>query len=148
MRTPFDGEAQVYFAPANIFHLPVRAASVDVCVSMFAPIAWEETRSVLSDGGILAVVSSAKEHLMEMRSIIYDDVREADFAPEAGEGFEKIGEETLTYPITLGSNKEIRDLFVMTPFYFRTTEEGRERLYSHDSLELTVSVRYSIFRKK
>ena len=141
-------EVQAYFAPANIFRLPAADGAFDACISMFAPIAWEESRRVLKEGGILAVTSSEKDHLREMRGIIYDDVHEADFSPDAGEGFEKIGEEVLTYPISLTSNKEIRDLFVMTPFYFRTTEEGRERLFSHDALDLTVSVRYTLFRKK
>ena len=142
-----DGKTQAYFAPANIFHLPVADGVLDACISMFAPIAWDETRRVLKNGGVLGVVSSARDHLIEMRRIIYDDVREADFSPSAEDGFEMLCEDVLTYPIHLSSNKEIRDLFVMTPFYFRTAEDGRERLFSHDELDLTVSVRYTLFRK-
>lgn len=142
-----DLRVQAYFVPANIFHLPVRDASLDACVSMFAPIAWDEVRRTLKDGGVLAVASSGAEHLMEMRRIIYDEVREADFTPTAAEGFEKISEESLTYPVCLSSPKEIEDLFMMTPFYYRTAEEGRARLLALDSLEVTVNVKITMFRK-
>lgn len=144
----FSPAIQACFVPANIFHLPTRDECFDVSVSMFAPIAWDEVRRTLRRGGTLAVASSGREHLIEMRRIIYDDVREGDFSPEAAAGFTKIGEESLEYGITLSSGEEISDLFKMTPFYFRTTESGRKRLGSLDSLEVTVSVKYSLFRKE
>ncbi len=140
-----DLRAQAYFIPANIFHLPLRDGSLDACVSMFAPIAWDEVRRTLKSGGVLAVASAGADHLMEMRRVIYDEVREADFSPTAADGFEKLGEELLAYPIRLSSTEEIENLFIMTPFYYRTTEEGRARLLALDSLDLTVNVKITIF---
>ena len=144
----FCGEAEAYFVPANIFSLPIKSASVDCAVSMFAPIPWDEVRRILREGGILAVVSSGREHLIEMRKIIYDDVRDADFTPECADGFSLLDQSSLTYTAHLSSEKEIRDLFTMTPFYYRTTEEGRARLYSHSSLDVTVDVNYTFFVKR
>lgn len=143
-----DLRAQAYFIPANIFHLPVQDGSLDACVSMFAPIAWDEVRRTLKDGGVLAVASSGADHLMEMRRIIYDEVREADFSPAAADGFKKIREESLTYHVRLSTAAEIENLFMMTPFYYRTAEEGKARLLARDSLDLTVNVKFTLFSKE
>ncbi len=141
-----DSPVQTYFMPANIFHLPVSDHSVSAAVSMFAPIAWDEVRRVLKPGGILAVVSSGRDHLIEMRSLIYDEVRLSDFEPEAVDGFSLIASDELRYETDIETNEDIKNLFMMTPFYYKTTEAGRERLYSKESLKITVNVNYSIFR--
>ena len=142
------GECSAYFIPANIFNLPVKDQSLDAAVSMFAPIPWNECRRILKPGGVLAVVSSGKEHLIEMRKIIYDEVRDADFKPcDVSDGFSVVASDSLLYTAHLSTAKEICDLFTMTPFYYKTTQEGRARLFSHSSLNITVNVNYTLFRK-
>lgn len=142
----FDGVAQAYFMPANIFHLPAKDHSVDVAVSMFAPIAWDEVKRILKPGGILAVVSSGRDHLMEMRSLIYDEVRVSDFVPVAHEGFGEVCRDSLTYTAEIRNAEDIKNLFVMTPFYYKTAEAGRERLYAQDKLDVTIDINYMIFK--
>jgi 23S rRNA (guanine745-N1)-methyltransferase len=141
-----DSHVQTYFMPANIFRLPICDSSVGAAVSMFAPIAWDEVKRVLKPGGILAVVSSGRDHLIEMRNLIYDEVRLSDFEPEAAEGFSLVASDELCYETIIETNDDIRNLFMMTPFYYKTTEAGRERLYSKESLKITVNVNYSIFK--
>lgn len=140
----FDGNAS-YFMPANIFELPLRDNSVDFAVSMFAPVAGDEAHRILRKGGILAVVSSARDHLIEMRQTIYNEVHISDFLPKIPEGFQKKGVSSLRYSVTLVDPNEIASLFMMTPFYYKTSAEGRERLFSKNSIDLTVNVNYSIF---
>ncbi|MBE6626653.1 MAG: hypothetical protein E7628_05680 [Ruminococcaceae bacterium] len=142
----FDSPVQTYFMPANIFRLPLYNSSVSAAVSMFAPIAWDEVKRILKPGGILAVVSSGRDHLIEMRSLIYDEVRFSDSAPVVSEGFSLVATDELRYETTVETNEDIRNLFMMTPFYYKTTEVGRERLYMSESLKITVNVNYSIFR--
>ena len=142
----FESETQAYFTPSNIFHLPVRDHSVNVAVSMFAPIAWDEVLRILKPGGILAVVASGRDHLMEMRNIIYDNVHITDFEPISHEGFIEVCRDSLTYKADILSNDQIKNLFIMTPFYYKTTEAGRERLYSKEQLSVTIDVNYMIFK--
>lgn len=137
---------QAYFMPANIFHLPICDHCVTVAVSMFAPIAWDEVKRILKPGGILAVVSSGREHLMEMRHLIYDEVHLSDFVPESCAGFTEVCRDRLTYMADIPTADDVKNLFMMTPFYYKTTETGRQRLYSKDSLTVTVDVNYMIFR--
>lgn len=135
---------QAYFFPANLFHLPLRDHSLDAAVSMFAPIAAEETHRILKKGGVLCVVSSGRDHLIELRRLIYDEVRLSDSLPQTQTGFEKRRCESLTYSVTI-EKEDIEPLFVMTPFYYKTTEEGRARLLSQESLTVTVDVNISVF---
>lgn len=137
---------QAYFMPANIFHLPIEDHSVNVAVSMFAPIAWDEVKRILKPGGILAVVSSGRDHLFEMRSLIYDEVRLSDFVPETANGFSEVCRDSLTYTAELQCGDDIKNLFMMTPFYYKTTGEGRERLYEKEELNVTVDVNYTVFK--
>lgn len=132
--------------PGNLFRLPLRPHCVDAAVSLFAPVAGDECRRILKPDGILAVVSSGRDHLIELRHLIYDEVRLNDTLPEAPEGFCLAERKSLSYTVTLASPEEIENLFVMTPFYYKTTEAGRARLLSRDRLDVTVSVDYSLFR--
>lgn len=147
-KNSFECSSSLYFIPANIFSLPIADASADVCLSMFAPIPWDEVCRVLkkSPGSMLLVVSSGKNHLIEMRRLIYDSVVISDSLPEADERFSLVSSEELEYKTRLTSPEDIQNLFMMTPFYYKTTEEGKNRLFSHGELEITVDVNYTIFR--
>jgi len=142
---PFEGSTQVYFIPANIFYLPTADASFDAAISMFAPVAGDEASRILKKGGILAVVSSGREHLIEMRNLIYKDVRLTDFVPETPHGFRVIGKRNHRRIINIESKEDIEALFMMTPFYYKTTAEGRANLLSRDNLSVTVDVNYMLF---
>lgn len=147
-KNSFEDSSSLYFIPANIFSLPIADASADICFSMFAPIPWDEVYRVLkkSPSSMLLVVSSGKNHLIEMRSLIYDSVVTSDSLPAADERFSLVSTEELEYKTRLTSPEDIQNLFMMTPFYYKTTEEGKNRLFSHGELEITVDVNYTIFR--
>lgn len=143
-----DSPVQCAFMPGNLFHLPVRANTVDCAVSMFAPIAGEETHRILRENGILIVVSSGRDHLMEMRKLIYDDVHVSDSLPDVPDGFVFAGSRSLTYTASIENKADIASLFVMTPFYYKTTEAGRARLLERETLDVTVNVNLTIFQRK
>jgi len=142
---PFTGSCGVYFAPANLFRLPLRDHVCDAALSLFAPIGAEEAGRILKPRGKLVVVSAGRDHLLEMRQQIYTEVRLSDAVPEVPGGFRLLGRQSLTWSMVLSGRDEIESLFVMTPFYYKTTAEGRERLLSLDMLTVTAAVNYSIF---
>ncbi len=131
--------------PGNLFRLPVRDHVFDAAVSLFAPVAGEESKRILRPGGLLAVVSSGERHLIELRRLIFEEVRLNDTGPVVPPRFRPSGEEELTYSVELGSREEVRSLFEMTPFYYKTTEAGRDRLSAAEKLTVTVNVRFSFF---
>lgn len=153
---PQEGNVAACFIPANIFHAPLAEASFGAAVSMFAPVAWEEARRILDANGVLIVVSSGREHLLEMRRIIYSDVRlseeenpdEKNPAEDSTRGFETVCKSALRYVVELPDKTTIANLFMMTPFYYKTTEIGKLRLLSQDALRITVDVNYAVYRKR
>ncbi len=147
-RNPYDSDkSPLVFIPANIFSLPVCDNCADVCISMFAPIPWDEARRVMkkSSQSLLIVLSSGKNHLIELRSLIYDNVSISDSHPTANEYFKLVDTSELCYNVHIDNGDDIKNLFTMTPFYYKTTEEGKNRLYSHTQLDVTVDVNYTIY---
>lgn len=145
---PHEGSSAAYFLPANIFHTPCPDRSFSAAVSMFAPVAWEEVSRILREDGVLVVVSSGKDHLMELRRLIYTEVHISEDEISSPHTFILTDRRELRYTVTLPDRDAIGDLFTMTPFYYKTTEEGRNRLLANDSLDVTVSVTLSVYRKK
>ena len=144
-----DAPASAYFMPGNIFRLPLADHSVTLALSMFAPVAAGEAARILTPDGLLIVVSSGKEHLLELRQKIYDDVRLSDELPPVPDGFTEVVRKNHRYTADVPTRDALAALFTMTPFYYKTTEAGRERLLSSDlPFSVTVDVNYAVFRVK
>ena len=134
--------------PANIFRLPFADRSADAALSLFAPVPWAEAVRILVPGGRLAVVSAGRDHLAELRAVLYEEVRRTDFHPAPPEecgGLSLLGRRTFSFPAALTSREEIDALFRMTPFYHRTGDAGRARLGALDSLAVTAEIELSLW---
>ena len=59
-------------AVASAYHVPVKDASCDVVLNVFAPFAGEEYRRILKPGGVLLHVSPDEEHLWELKQVLYE----------------------------------------------------------------------------
>lgn len=140
-------EGRLSFAAANIFAMPLPDKSQDVIFSLFAPVPDAEAQRILSDDGILIVVSSGSRHLWQMREVLYGEPRISPPLSRVPEGFYLFSSASLTDEISL-SHDEIADLFTMTPFYYRSPREGREKLLSLEKLTTEISAEYKVYRKK
>ncbi len=142
--------ANAAFAVAGIFDMPVRDGAADVVMNLFAPCAPGEFARVLRPGGHLLVASAGRDHLAGLRSVIYDAVtpneRRADL-PQGGE-LKLVDTARVRYTVTLTRASEIQSLFSMTPYYYRTSARGRERLAGLDELETVVDFDIFVYRKE
>ena len=137
---------KVRFLAGNIFDMPIVSERADLVSVLFAPIPFAEARRVLRPGALLLVCSAGREHLVELRRAIYDEVR---FKPSDGtvpEGFEEAARDNVSYRVAL-DRAALGELFAMTPFCRRATEDSRRRLAGSDGTEMTVSVDLAVFRK-
>lgn len=134
------------FAAANIFGLPLEDGCADAVFSLFAPVPDAEACRILSPGGLIAVCSSGSRHLWQMRELLYGEPRLSPPLDRTPEGFRPFSSSSLSYEITV-SGEEIRDLFTMTPFYYRCPKEGRERLLKTEILTTEISVEYKVYEK-
>lgn len=143
-----DTSRNIAFITGNIFSLPVKDSSADAVLSMFAPIAWAENLRILRPGGITVVASSGSDHLIELRSVIYDHVIKKESAPAAEDGFSEISCTNVRYSIHLPDTESIIALFRMTPFSHRTSEGACARLTELPELDVTVDTDFRVFRKE
>ena len=142
-----EGNTVCAFCPANIFALPLAEHCTNAVISMFAPVAMGENLRVLREDGLLVVASSGVQHLAEMRSLLYDDVHYHKDTPAAYDGFTLADMADVRYTMHVPDRDTVCALWTMTPFYYKTTPAGKERLLACDNLDCTVDVRLSVYKK-
>ena len=127
-------------------HIPVADQSAGLLTSLFALTLPEEFRRVLKRDGYFFQVLAAEDHLMSLKSIIYDQIlhREKDSQPELP-GFQKLESIPIRFSFTL-EGEQIMNLFSMTPHVFRIGKEGAERLRKTETLEDTASCILNVYR--
>jgi len=63
-------------------------------------------------------------------------------------GFELAARRDVTYNITLKSQSDIHNLFMMTPYYYKTGQRDQEKLEALLSLETELGFAVLIYRKR
>ena len=82
--------------------------------------------------------ANGENHLFELKEKIYDKPYKNDEKlPETKELILKATHK-VKEKITLNSKEDIESLFMMTPYYYRTSEKDKDKLNGLDTLEVTV----------
>lgn len=115
-------------AVASCFQAPVADACVDLQLSVFAPIVPKELRRVMKPGGWLIAAVPGPEHLWGLKEILYERPYENIRQDTAYPGFRFEKRVRLGGTLHLKDNRAVRDLFAMTPYYWKTPREGAEKL--------------------
>ena len=139
-------EAEI--AVASVYHLPLAEGSVDMVTDCFSPLAKEEYRRVLKDGGHFLYVVPGARHLWEMKEVLYEQPYENEVREEAYEGFRLQETVPLSFGIHLEKTEEIMALFRMTPYAWKTPKEGVERLAEQKELGLTAEFRILVYERR
>lgn len=139
---------KITYSAASVFHIPVGDGTCDMVVTLFAPYCGEEFRRVLVPGGTLIMAIPSENHLWEMKQAIYDIPYKNQVKPYELEGFRLAEKKRITYRIALESQEDIQSLFAMTPYYYRTAVNQKERLGRLDRLETTVDFELLAYRNK
>ncbi|GLI55658.1 23S rRNA (guanine(745)-N(1))-methyltransferase [Propionigenium maris DSM 9537] len=140
----------IFWAVGSAADLPMSAGSLDAVVCMFSRLAEEEYSRVLKDDGILVVVSTGEDHLLDMKKVLYDEVRMEYYRPEVdlAEEFQLKETKNVKYRTLVEGSKDIMSLFDMTPYKWRTPKEGVERLAALEELDVTIDVNIDVFVKR
>ena len=128
---------------------PVANHSIDLVMSLFTPLMPQGLEGIIHSDTDIILVNTGPQHLIELRHIIYDEVRLDTFSPitkMAEAGFECVGEDTVQQTIHLTSSQHIGDLLMMTPHHWRVTQTARERLLAHTELDVSIDVVLHRFR--
>lgn len=131
---------------ATAAHIPVPDGSVGTLTSLFALTLPGEFRRVLRPGGLFLQVLAAEDHLLGLKSIVYDSLthKQKQTTPELP-GFRLEESRNISFSFTL-EGEQIQSLFAMTPHLFRIGKAGAQRLAETKVLQDTASCILNIYR--
>ncbi len=135
------------FAVASVYELPVFDSYANAVVNIFAPCTEEEYSRVLADGGFLLVVHAGKDHLMGLKKALYQTTYENDQRADLPKNMSLVFEEELKYDISVKGNQNVKNLFAMTPYYWRTSQSDAKKLEGIDELQTEIDIIFSVFKK-
>jgi len=125
-----------YFV-ANLSSIPIENECIDTAIHLFAPFNEKEFSRVLKKGGRLYSVAGGENHLWEMKQVIYDRPYKNDERPPETSFLKLVSKTRVTDKVRI-DKEDLKTLFSMTPYYYRTSKQDREKLDSVDTLDLTV----------
>lgn len=130
----------------SVFDLPYKDNSIDVITCIFSPYAMDEYERILKDTGILIIASPKESHLIELRKLLYKDVREVENSMPI-KNFSILKKEEVTYSFELSSKQDISNILTMTPYVYRAPKESVEKVRQLDRLALTASFDITVLKK-
>ena len=133
---------QLELAVASAAALPLQNASQDAVLNIFAPICAGELARVLRPGGLLLLALPLEEHLMGLKKAIYEVPRPNPAPNEQLEGFRLIRREELRSILKLTESEQIKNLFRMTPYFYKTGREDQKKL--EQLQELTTELAFCV----
>ena len=136
------------FAVASAFDLPYGDNTVDCALNIFAPSAYGEFLRILKDDGVLIKAVPFEDHLWELKCALYDVPYKNKPEKRDDELFRLVSVNELKYKITLNCNEDIMNLFMMTPYYYKTGRKETEKLMNLTELETTVHFGVEVYEKR
>ena len=115
----------VNFYVASGYEPNIKEKSVDVLIVIFAPFAQDEYNKLLADDGICIVVKPNTNHLIELKNQLYDNIKQVK--PSVYNKFYIDSTYNLTYTFK-PTEENLYNLFKMTPFFYRVSEEKKQKL--------------------
>ena len=129
----------------TIFDVPLHDESVDLIVTIFAPVSKEIDR-VLKDEGHFILVRPDERHLFELKEAIYDSPYLNEVEEVKVDGM-RLSEEYEISSRSKLNNGELIDLFKMTPYYHKTSLNDFNKLNKVDELEVSFEFIISVYEK-
>lgn len=138
---------RISLAVAGSYHMPISDGEFDTVINTFSPLALEETRRVLKSGGHFIMAIPGEEHLFDLKRVIYDTPYKNVVQDTALEGFELLMDEPLEYKFKLDTRDKIQNLFMMTPYAYRTRPSDKAKVEALESLECRAAFRVFVYRR-
>lgn len=138
---------KLFYTAASVYSLPLANESADCVVNIFAPCVEEEYARVLKNGGKLVVAAAGKKHLHGLKKELYATVTENEERRDLPKNMRLCDSASVTYEAEV-DGEDIRQLFMMTPYFYRTPKEAAERLYTLDKLKTVFDFEIKTYIKE
>lgn len=139
--------AAIDFSVASAFGIPVADESVDCLTDVFAPIVPREFARVVKPGGVMILAVPGRRHLYGLKEILYKEPYENEEKDIEYEGFTFLSRTAVPGEITVQGNGMIRNLFAMTPYFWKTPEDGVKRLERVETLKTEIEFDFLCYRR-
>lgn len=137
-----------FFGVASVYSIPIANGAADCVTNIFAPCVEEEYCRMLKDGGILIVACAGTHHLEGLKAALYEQIRENTDRADLPKSMKLIEKRNVSYNIVLDSPEMIRNLYMMTPYCYKTSIDAQKKLLSLDSLETVVDFDIYVYSRK
>ncbi|TXS90754.1 methyltransferase domain-containing protein [Parahaliea maris] len=131
---------------ASSKNIPLEDASVDVVVSVFSPLQFDEIERIVRPGGALLVVGPGPGHLLEIKRAIYSEVR-SYAETKSPESFESMASKSLEYSAGIHDSEAWQDVLAMTPFAHHGSAAAKTELLASPPPLLTCDFTLALYRK-
>lgn len=134
-------------AVAGVNAVPLLDGSCDAVINVFAPEDAGEFFRVLKPGGVLIRAVPLEDHLMGLKKAVYEKPylnKTPEYSPE---GFTEIARNEIRGTLRLTDRRDIFDLFMMTPYFYKTGRRDQQKLLELDALTTEISFCVFTLRK-
>lgn len=135
-------------AVASVYDIPMADQSCDIVLSLFAPFSPTEYARLLKKNGILLIAFPMQEHLWELKQAVYDRPYKNQVSELTLNGYELISDTIVHEKIEIHSSSDIQSLFSMTPYFYKTSKEDKEKLTHLNRLQTQIHFCVAVYRKK
>jgi len=129
------------------FNMSILSDSIDCLINVFAPICEKEFERVVKRDGIIISVTPGKEHLYGLKEVLYERPYYNDEEITSINGFEIKQKIHIKYDIQLLKTEDIKSLLTMTPYFWRTEQDGIKRIDGIPNLNTCVHFIITIYEK-
>ncbi len=136
----------IAFCVATLHDLPLDDDAFDTILCCFCAYDEVEFSRVLNENGKFVLVTPGKRHLFGLKKVLYDNPYENNTDIQL-KYFELVDTYEVSYDIAV-PHDDIWNLFSMTPYYWKTSKEGANRLKALDELNTEVDFIIRVFQKK
>jgi len=136
-------------AVASAYDLPFFDNTFQTIVSVFSPVSALEISRLLTLDGTVIMVGPGEEHLKGLTVHIYNEVlpHKGNYsAIDESETFTLLEQIEIKETIII-KQKDILDLLRMTPYYWQTTIEIKEKILQLRELETTLHFYIRVYKK-
>lgn len=129
--------------------LPVKAHSLDMIICAFGFADYAAFKKALKPGGWVVLVDSDTEHLIELRRIIYPEVRHSpppSISAAEALGFKQCAQDSVRYQTPVLDRQQLQQLLQMTPHLYRASQEGKQAAQALDQLQLSIDVALRVLK--
>lgn len=130
-------------------HPPVEARSIDGLLCLFGFPSFEHFEPLLTDKGVVILADPGPDHLLELRELIYPEVRRSQNAERTinTQGLRLRHTETLRFTSGVLDQSQIQNLLAMTPHLYRASHDGKLAAAQLKALEVTVEVVFRVLER-